>query len=309
MLAKDIIIDFNRYISRYWGDIENVYAESFSSFSSADKDSIIWVSSRHNDVNHLLMHVDFAIAICPDSFEPSDALKEKDICLIFTSTPRLLAIKVIQQYFASKDSPSIHPTAVIHPNAIIAKGCTIGAYAVIGMAIIGESVSIGTHCVINDDVIIGNNVSIGAASILGCEQSANERYLDGRLLSFPHLRKLIIANNVKIGISCIIAKGVLEDTVIGQGTTIESRCLIGHNSHIGQDVFVSSCCQIGGSVTINNEAILFSDVKTRQWISIGSKSVVGQGSLVIHDIPNNEMWYGSPAKFIKTIEDNYRPFI
>lgn len=309
MLAKNIILDFKLYISGYWGDIENTSAESFDSLTSASNKSIIWISGRYKDINHQLIQTDFAIAICPDYFEPSDELKKMGRCFIMTPTPRLLAIKVAQHYFTIRSSSFIHPTAVIHPSAVIAQGCTIGAYTTIGMVNISENVSIGEHCVIKDNVIIGNNVSIGPFSILGSEQSANERDLDGSILSFPHLGNLIISKNVKIGVDCIIAKGVFDDTVIGEGTIIDSRCLIGHNTNIGKEVFISSCCQIGGSVTINDKAILFSDVKTRQWISIGYKSVIGQGSLVIQNIPDREMWYGSPAKFIKMIEDNYRPFI
>lgn len=309
MLAKDIVDNFVFYVSRYFGDIGNVSAESFNSLSSATNRSIIWISSRHANINYLLRHTNFAIAICPESFVPSDELLRGDHCLILTPSPRLLAIKVAQKYFSHRNSSFIHPTAIIHPRAKIAKGCTIGAYSTIGMATIAENVSIGEHTVIYDDVIIGNNVSIGASSILGSEQSANERDLDGSILSFPHLGKLIIGNKAKIGVDCIISKGVFDDTTIGEGTIIDSRCLIGHNSTIGRNVFVSSCCQIGGSVTIQDNAILFSNVKTRQWISIGYKSVIGQGSLVIRDVPDGEMWFGSPAKYVRRIEDNYRPFV
>ena len=309
MLAKDIITNFRPYICRYFGNIEKIAADSFNSLSTATNTSIIWISSRYQDVEQKLNHTDFAIAICPDTFNPSSELIKSGKCLILTQTPRLLAIKIAQFYFTRRDEPFIHPTAIIHPNASIGNGCTIGAYATIGIANIAENVSIGEHCVIKDNVIIGNNVSIGASSILGSEQSANERDLDGRILKFPHLGKLSISNNVCIGVGCIIAKGVFDDTIIGEGTIIDSQCLIGHNSNIGQDVFISSCCQIGGSVMIHDRAILFSDVKTRQWISIGYKSVIGQGSLVIKNVPDKEMWYGTPAKFIKIVDDDYRPFI
>lgn len=309
MLAKDIVKSFKPYISRCLGDIDNISADSFNSLSSATNRSIVWMSSRYDNINYLLMHTNFAIAICPESFVPSTEMLGRGQCLIMTPRPRLLAIKVAQKYFSQRGIPIIHPTAIIHPNAVISNGCAIGAYSTIGMATIAENVVIGEHAVINDDVIIGSNVSIGASAIIGSEQSANERDLDGSILSFPHLGKIIIGNNAKIGVDCIIAKGVFDNTIIGEGTIIDSRCLIGHNSHIGKEVFISSCCQIGGSVVIKDKAILFSDVKTRQWITIGNNAVIGQSSLVIKDVPDYELWYGSPAIFVKRVEPGYRPFV
>ena len=37
-------------------------------------------------------------------------------------------------------------------------------------------------------------------------------------------------------------------------------------------------------------------------VTVGRHSVVGAGSVVTKDIPDNEIWAGNPAKFIKTIE-------
>ena len=126
MFAKDIINNFNPYISRYYGNVEDTYAESFQSLSSATNTSIIWISSRHKNINTLLLETNYAIAICPDSYTPSDDLIKRGRCFIITPNPRLLAIKVAQFYFAQVDCPSIHPTAIIHPQAVIGRYCKIG---------------------------------------------------------------------------------------------------------------------------------------------------------------------------------------
>lgn len=34
-------------------------------------------------------------------------------------------------------------------------------------------------------------------------------------------------------------------------------------------------------------------------VTIGKNSVIGAGSIVTHDIPDNEVWAGNPAKYIK----------
>ena len=36
-------------------------------------------------------------------------------------------------------------------------------------------------------------------------------------------------------------------------------------------------------------------------ITIGKNSEIGACSQVRHDVPDNEIWYGSPAKFFKKV--------
>lgn len=36
-------------------------------------------------------------------------------------------------------------------------------------------------------------------------------------------------------------------------------------------------------------------------ISIGENSMIGAGSVVTKSIPDNELWYGNPARFVKKL--------
>lgn len=54
-------------------------------------------------------------------------------------------------------------------------------------------------------------------------------------------------------------------------------------------------------VTIKNGAWIASRVIILPGVTIGENSVVGAGSIVTHDIPDNELWFGNPAKFHKKI--------
>ena len=54
-------------------------------------------------------------------------------------------------------------------------------------------------------------------------------------------------------------------------------------------------------ITIKNGAWICSRAIILPGVTIGENSVVGAGSVVTHDIPDNEMWAGVPAKFIKKI--------
>ena len=52
-------------------------------------------------------------------------------------------------------------------------------------------------------------------------------------------------------------------------------------------------------VTIGDDVILYAGVIINCGISIADGAVVGAGSVVLSNIPANEVWAGSPARFIK----------
>lgn len=54
-------------------------------------------------------------------------------------------------------------------------------------------------------------------------------------------------------------------------------------------------------VVIREGAWIASDAIILPGVTIGKNAVVGAGSVVTKDVPDNEVWAGTPAKFIKKI--------
>lgn len=61
----------------------------------------------------------------------------------------------------------------------------------------------------------------------------------------------------------------------------------------------SKYCFKVGSVKIGNNVFIGARTIICNSISIGDGAVVGAGSVVTKDIPENEIWAGNPAKFIR----------
>ncbi|HHD2717047.1 TPA: DapH/DapD/GlmU-related protein [Clostridium perfringens] len=59
------------------------------------------------------------------------------------------------------------------------------------------------------------------------------------------------------------------------------------------------CVEVGNNVFIGANTTVLPNVR------IGNNSIVGAGSVVVHSIPNDEVWAGNPARFICTL-DEYR---
>ena len=119
------------------------------------------------------------------------------------------------------------------------------------------------------------------------------------LEKFPHHGKVVIENDVEIFANCSIARGSLSDTIIGQGTKIETSCHIAHNVTIGKDTELRAGTIVGGSTTIGNNCWLGLNSTIKNKIKIGDHVIVGSGSSVIYDIVDEDIVAGVPAKSIK----------
>ena len=83
--------------------------------------------------------------------------------------------------------------------------------------------------------------------------------------------------------------------VIAETATIGNNCKIFQNVTIGANAGLYPV--IEDNVTIYANAVIIGDVH------IGKNAVIGAGSVVLHDVPENEIWAGNPAHFIKKVEE------
>ncbi len=129
---------------------------------------------------------------------------------------------------------------------------------------------------------------------------------------------VVILPKAVIGENCnICAQSFIEnDVIIGDNVTIKNGVYIWDGIRIEENVF------IGPNVTFTNDKYPRSKSYPNQFqttiikagasigagsivlggVEIGQNAMVGAGSLVTKNIPPNELWYGSPAKFVRFIE-------
>ena len=105
-----------------------------------------------------------------------------------------------------------------------------------------------------------------------------------------------------------------DTTRVGQGTVIQYGCFISCNVTIGDYVYIQPQCNIGhddkladgcmiagfgniaGTVTIGKFTYLGLSVAIREGVIIGDNTIIGMGSVVCKDVPDEMVALGSPAR-------------
>lgn len=182
----------------------------------------------------------------------------------------------------------------------ISKSASIGLNTVIQPNVfLGNNVRIGKNCVIHsnvsiyDNTIIGNNVTIHANTVIGSDAF----YYKNRPTGYDKLisgGKVVIQDNVDIGASCTIDKGVSGETTIKKGTKIDNQVHVGHDTIIGQNCLIASQTGIAGCVIIEDNVTLWGQVGTTSGITIGEGAVVLGQTGVTKSIPGEKTYFGTP---------------
>lgn len=117
-----------------------------------------------------------------------------------------------------------------------------------------------------------------------------------------------IAKNVEIGVNAILKpNSVLNaDAKIGDFCILGTGAQVEHNCTVGNFSLVSAGSIMGGVVNIGNFTSITLGVVIFDRVNIGDNVVVGSGSLIDKDIPDNVLVYGSPGKIIKEIPIGYK---
>jgi len=154
---------------------------------------------------------------------------------------------------------------------------------------------------ISPDVILGEGVKIFAfVNLYGCTISD-----ESKIGTFVEIQR-----NVKIGRRVKVS----SHTFICEGVSIEDEVFIGHNVSFINDRYPRATNPDGSPQTDSDWELLTTLVKRRASIgtgstilcgvTIGENSIIGAGSVVTHDVPDNAIYVGNPARFLRWIDEH-----
>ncbi len=113
--------------------------------------------------------------------------------------------------------------------------------------------------------------------------------------------KSIVAKDVILKEGVVVMPGVVINTgsTIGAGTILNTSSVIEHDCVIGDFVHIAPNSALAGDVCVKDMTFIGISSSVIQGKTIGENSVIGAGSIVIEDIPDNALAYGIPAKVMK----------
>ena len=145
---------------------------------------------------------------------------------------------------------------------------------------------------------------------------------DVKVYAFVNLYGCEIGDESKIGTFVEIQKGVKigervkvsSHTFICEGVTVADEVFIGHGVMFINDKYPRATTETGQlqneadwvciPTLVKRGASIGSNATILCGVTIGENAIVGAGSVVTHDVPQNSVVIGNPARVIRELEKN-----
>jgi len=137
----------------------------------------------------------------------------------------------------------------------------------------------------NDLFVALSYAKINAVRAQKCAEGRARGY---RLASYVS-SKASVWDGFKAPENCFILEdNTLQPFVqIGDNVTLWSGNHVGHHARIGANCFITSHVVISGGVQIGDNAFVGVNATLRDHVKVGARAVIGAGSLVLEDVPED----------------------
>jgi len=153
------------------------------------------------------------------------------------------------------------------------------------------------HVTIGENPYLGKNVSIGGPGFgFAWDPDNNE------LIHIAQEGGVIIGDNVMLLEMTNVHRATMKgtNTVIGNGSKLDTLIHIGHNTKIGENCIIASGVTVAGSCVLGDRVIVWSRACIGDHVNIADGVIVGAGAFVLKDITDPfTVWWGNPARKLR----------
>lgn len=95
----------------------------------------------------------------------------------------------------------------------------------------------------------------------------------------------------------VLARAVLNPNArLGANVVVNTGAIVEHDCEVGEHVHVATGAILCGAVRVGAGAHIGAGAVVRQGIRVGARAVVGAGAVVVHDVPDDTVVVGVPAR-------------
>ena len=224
--------------------------------------------------------------------------------LLRVKNPYASMVKILETLhipFVEYPERSVSASAKVHPSAVV-EG-SVGDGAIVGPGcVVMRGASVGAGTILEANVTLYPNVSVGdgcvfqAGAVVGSRGFGFFTGEDGERHPVPHVSGVRIGNRSEFGANCVVAAGFLAPTEIGDDCHFDSFVQIGHNSSVGNRIYMASQSGLGGTTVVEDDVELAGGAQVAGHLSIGRGAVIAAKAGVTKSVPAGAFYGGFPAE-------------
>jgi len=169
--------------------------------------------------------------------------------------------------------------------------------SILGVPILGEDCEVFRFSPLKVQLING----IGSISSTEKRKTLYERFKkSGYKFATVIHPSAVVASDVQLleGAQIMAGSVIQTGSIVGANSIVNTHTSIDHDCRIGDHVHIAPGVILSGSVLIGNGAHIGTGAKAIQGVQIGKNCLIGAGSLIIKNIPNDTKAFGVPAKVL-----------
>ena len=174
-----------------------------------------------------------------------------------------------------------------------------------------KDIFIELHNMINDHNepeknVISSKAVIDPTAVIGIPGNNIMKRPDGRIINMKHMGNVVIEDYAEVQALSVVHRSVFGSTIIRKNAQVFAKVNIGHNCDIGESTIVCPGCMLAGGTKVGKNCYIWQGVITKSNITICDNVIIGAGSLVLKDITEPGVYFGSPIKYIKSYDRELR---
>jgi sugar O-acyltransferase (sialic acid O-acetyltransferase NeuD family) len=109
-----------------------------------------------------------------------------------------------------------------------------------------------------------------------------------------------VSNSAVIGKGSFINKNVVVNAlvVVGKNVILNTGCIIEHECELQDAVHIAPGVVLAGNVVVGERTFIGANSVVKQGVKIGKDVVVGAGTVIINDIPDEVIVVGNPGRIL-----------